>query len=269
MTFLGKLLAVLVLVGSVTALTWSIVFSTQKQPWMGVAKKDGSNPAPVNPIATVAESIKSADSQQESASARLIFAQADTLLGEIRKPIRRDFYQGQLDRVRRGTAENKEFPVLGLSFYPKPGEAFIFVDRDPGQAFNLGADGKQIDTPKQLALKTRLGLDLFPIEDYQRKIPLAVKLALDQDALKNAAIEAMKALTLEIGGMGETKGLRTLIVEQESIKKLVDGELDYLLTISRNRQVDRLIFSRRLVSMEAREKELRDAIGTGTTASAK
>lgn len=269
MTFLGKLLAVLVMVGSVTALTWSVVFTTQKQPWMGVPAKGGTTPAPVNPIATIAEAIKSADAQHDAAAARSLFAQAETVLGEIRKPIRREYYERQLQQVRVGTPENPAFPVARLVGYPNPAERLLYVDKDPAQAFNLGADGRQIVAPKRDPIPTSGKLALLPIAQYQRQILLKDKEALDQEPKKVAAIEGMKALTLEIGGMGETKGLRTLIVEQEKIGAIVKGELEYLNTIARNRQVDRLIFSRRLASMEAREKELRSLIGLGAAVSGK
>lgn len=260
MTFLGKLLVMLVTVMSLAMLTWATGVYSHRLNWfppesVGGEKVKGRINELKDEIRVQLDASREADELWMKNQARL-----DDL--QRIRDFRAQYYADLLNMVKTGQFQGQpvspavmklvrnEDPLTPMLFGPP-----IPPQGQPGRPVEVGPDIDLNGTPDPL----------LPIEAYR------VQIKARQEALGNAQAQVAKLImeqetltNMIIDEPGE-KGLLTLIQEQFDIAQASKRQQDYLQPYITNRRAEVAQVRRRQNSLQARVEEVKRYLGTLTS----
>lgn len=244
MAFIGKLLVVVHAAASLTVLTWAFGIYTQRIDWNNPKPREG-------------QAARSGLYEQQKAQADLFNTNANKAyyrwasnlnqveaLERERFP-RRDFYQKELDTIRRGTGTLKELaidPRTGfLDISPTAARKDFIVRESKMSGDPTGVLAQSIATYENMMKKT--------LEDIEASIARNQKAIEERDQLNREIIDVTDPVF--------RKGLRTLIAEQQEIRDAATAENAYVAGFVTNREAEFGLLRKRRDAMLARIDEIK------------
>src|SRR5262245_9215942 len=252
MSFIGKLLVVINTGLAIVFLMWAVAVYFEKVNWF-------TNPdtKAVGVVEKSQAKLKTLSGGAQDAARRWGYNAYEVAVQENERPLRRDYYRGMVAAVQTGKGQ-----VPGPKGYEPVNPTVQLIKLDLNGLVPYTQDPDQSKRVALMAGMTPLGsIDSYKVFIADRAVEIKKKQASIKDL-----IAKHKEKTDVIFGTPTSKGLRTLINEQEVIFKNGRLELDYLQPMWTRRFSENATLIRRLDSIRGRVKELEkfeDARNTG------
>lgn len=257
MTFIGKLMVVLLTVLSLTMVTWAAGIYTQRLDWypdktLGPDQAKGRIAKLQDDIQVLLATKQQAEKLWTDNYVRMRTLEADRIA-------RQQWYAGQLELLRTGKLNGQDVAPAVQQLAPDAIDPTQPLPSPTNRQPELGADGQPL---KAIEVYDRLiAAHLRTLSNDDPQMP-----GLQQQIA--AVIAEEEVLTNEITGTtvdGQLiKGLRMKIDEQREIALDSQAEREYIVPFLTNRRADLEMVLRRQTSLQARVDEVKRYLGSFT-----